>query len=106
HTPHGGPRVHLKTTAFLAAAVLAAALSTSAGPDAVLGQFEAHGDVGSPRFTGSAAYNAVSQEYTLTAAGANMWAARDEFHFAWKKMTGDFILQARVSCWGRASIRI
>jgi hypothetical protein len=29
-----------------------------------------------------------------------MWAPRDEFHFAWKKMTGDFILQARVELVG------
>src|SRR5258706_14532564 len=29
-----------------------------------------------------------------------MWAARDEFHMAWKKMTGDFILQARVELAG------
>jgi Tol biopolymer transport system component len=92
--------VHFKTTSFLAAAALAAALSTDAGPDTALGQFEAHADIGSPRLAGSAAYNAASQEYTLTAAGANMWAARDEFHFAWKKTTGDFILQARVELLG------
>jgi TolB protein len=47
-----------------------------------VGEFEGHGDVGSPRLAGSTAYNAVSQEYTLTAAGTNMWAARDEFQFA------------------------
>jgi len=93
--------VNFKTTGFLAAAALAAALSTDAGPETALGQFEGHADVGSPRLAGSAAYNAVSQEYTLTAAGANMWAARDEFHFAWKKMTGDFILQARVELLGK-----
>jgi len=93
--------VHFKTTAFLAAATFAAALPLAAGPDTTVGQFEGHGDIGSPRLAGSAAYNAVSQEYTLTAAGANMWAARDEFHFAWKKMTGDFILQARVELVGR-----
>jgi Tol biopolymer transport system component len=58
--------------------------------------FEAHGDIGSPKNTGSAAYNGVSQEYTLTASGENMWAARDEFRFAWKRMSGDFILRARV----------
>ena len=66
-----------------------------------LGRFEAHGDVGSPKIGGSAAYNPVSQEYTLTAAGANMWAQRDEFHFAWRKMKGDFILQARVELVGK-----
>ena len=66
-----------------------------------LGDFEAHGDVGAPKLTGTAAYNPVSQDYTLTAAGANMWAQRDEFHFAWKRVTGDFILQTRVELIGK-----
>ena len=57
-------------------------------------------DVGAPRIAGSTLYNAVSQEYTLSAGGVNMWATRDEFQFAWKRMTGDFILQARVEFLG------
>ena len=92
--------VHFKMTAFLALAIVAAALSAAAAADSPVGQFDGHGDIGSPRLSGSAAYNAVSQEYTLTSAGLNMWAARDEFHFAWKRMTGDFILQARVELLG------
>jgi TolB protein len=64
------------------------------------GEFESHGDIGAPKIAGSTSYNAVSQEYTLTAAGTNMWAKRDEFQFAWKRMKGDFILQARVELVG------
>ena len=30
-----------------------------------------------------------------------MWAQRDEFQFVWKRMTGDFILQARVELLGK-----
>lgn len=66
-----------------------------------LGQFDEHGDVGAPQIPGSAIYNAVSQEYALAAAGVNMWAQRDEFHFVWKRMKGDFILQARVELLGQ-----
>jgi TolB protein len=66
-----------------------------------LGQFDGSGDVGAPKIAGSATYNAVSQEYRLAAGGANMWGARDEFHFVWKRMTGDFILQARVEFVGK-----
>ena len=66
-----------------------------------LGQFEGHTGVGPPKIAGSATYNAVSQEYTLAAAGTNMWEARDEFHFVWKRMKGDFILQARVELLGQ-----
>ena len=68
---------------------------------AALGEFDGHGDIGSPKLPGAATYNAVSQEYTLSAAGLNMWAARDEFHFAWKQLKGDFILQARVEFVGK-----
>ena len=81
--------------------ILVAAASPALAQVARVGEFEGHGDVGSPRLAGSTAYNAVSQEYTLTAAGTNMWAARDEFQFAWKKMKGDFILQARVELVGK-----
>ena len=66
-----------------------------------LGDFEGHGDIGAPKIAGSAAYNPASQDYTLTAAGTNMWAQRDEFHFVWKRMTGDFILQTRVELIGK-----
>jgi len=66
-----------------------------------LGDFDRHGDVGAPKIAGAAAYNPVSQEYTITAAGTNMWAQRDEFHFVWKRLTGDFILQTRVQLIGK-----
>ena len=51
--------------------------SPNGGP---LGDFEAHGDVGSPRIAGNAAYNGATQLYTLNAGGVNIWAKRDEFH--------------------------
>jgi WD40 repeat protein len=66
-----------------------------------VGQFDGHGDVGMPRIRGSADYNGFSQEYSLAAGGVNVWGPRDEFHFSWKRMTGDFILQARVELLGR-----
>ena len=86
--------------AVLAIAVMAAGRAAS-GQGARLGAFDGHGDVGSPKIAGSATYNAVSQEYALAAGGVNMWARRDEFHFVWKSMTGDFILQARVELLGK-----
>ncbi len=83
-------------------AVLAWTGSGSAAPTAgPLGEFEAHGDVGAPKLQGAATYNAASQEYGMSAAGVNLWGPRDEFHFAWKKLTGDFILQARVEFLGQ-----
>jgi hypothetical protein len=66
-----------------------------------VGSFEGAGDVGSPKIAGSAAYNPISQEYALSAGGTNMWGQRDEFQFVSRKMTGDFILQARVAFAGK-----
>ncbi|MSU60856.1 MAG: biopolymer transporter TolR [Pedosphaera sp.] len=88
----------MKISTFLILASLTTGLTTLAASaqGASLGQFDDHGDIGSPKLTGSATYNAVSQEYSITAGGVNMWANRDEFHFLWKRMRGDFILQARV----------
>jgi TolB protein len=88
---------------ILAAATVAAALAPLAaqGPAPSIGLFEAHGDIGAPKIAGSASYNAVSQEYSLAAGGVNMWAQKDEFHFVWKRLTGDFILQARVELVGQ-----
>ena len=80
---------------------LAAASSSLVGQSGHLGQFDGHGDVGGPAITGSATYNAASQEYTVAAGGVNMWGTRDEFHFVWKRMTGDFILEARVQFLGK-----
>lgn len=77
-------------------ALLIAALALS-----VVGDFDTHGDVGSPKISGSAAYNPLSQEYALSAAGTNMWAARDEFQFVSRPLSGDFILQARVRFAGK-----
>lgn len=63
---------------------------------APVGEFENAADVGTPKIAGSVNYDAARQEYTFTAAGANMWATRDEFQFAWKKTNGDFIVRSRV----------
>src|SRR5213592_2080316 len=94
--------VDFRARAFFARSILPA-LGVLSVPllAAPLGQFEGHTDVGSPELAGSATYDAVSQEYSVTAAGFNMWANRDEFHFLWKRMKGDFILQARVEFIGK-----
>src|SRR5688500_9037877 len=72
--------------------------SPNGGP---LGDFEAHGDVGSPKIAGYATHNAASQAYTLSAGGVNIWAKRDEFQFAYRRMRGDFIVQAQVEFVGK-----
>src|SRR6186713_217587 len=74
--------------------------SPNGGP---LDDFEAHGDIGSPKIAGYATWNAASQVYTLSAGGVNIWAQRDEFHYAYRRMKGDFIVQAQVEFQGKGT---
>jgi len=62
-----------------------------------LGIFDHHEDVGNPSKSGSAFYDESTQTYYMTSAGKNMWEAEDQFHFAWKKIKGDFIVRATVN---------
>lgn len=82
--------------------VLAFAMSIhlSFGRAAELAPFEDHGDIGDVKRPGSAAFDAGRQEFTIAGAGANMWDVRDECHFVWKRMSGDFFIQAEVNLIG------
>lgn len=68
-----------------------------------LGIFEHHQDVGNPKLKGSATYDKENQTYTLTGAGVNMWNTIDQFHFAWKKIKGDFMVRATVQFVGKGT---
>ncbi len=85
------------TTRQIILTLMSGLLSLGIGPASAqqdpLGQFEGHADIGAPALAGSASYDVANQEYTLTAAGTNMWFGRDQFHFLWKRLKGDFILR-------------
>jgi len=76
-------------------------LAAGLGAQQAVGIFDAHGDVGSVRLQGSASYNSVLQQYAVAGSGKNMWDRRDDFHFVWKRMTGNFILSTRARFVGR-----
>jgi TolB protein len=81
------------------AAAPPAAAAGNAAPAKVgpaVGYFEATADIGAPAIAGSTAYDAAAQTYTMSAGGVNMWGARDEFQFAWRKMSGDFLIRTHV----------
>jgi TolB protein len=63
---------------------------------AAIGDFESHTDIGNPAKAGGADYDVARQEYRISGAGKNMWFSSDEFHFVWKQLEGDFILNARA----------
>jgi TolB protein len=62
-----------------------------------LGLFEGQSDVGSVTPAGTASFSPATGIYTLTAAGANTWYHVDNFHYLWKKASGDMALTAEVA---------
>jgi len=75
---------------YLFGAAAALALFVTGAIAAPVGEFTDHRDIGRPRHAGSASYDAATRTYRITGGGQNMWAARDDFHYAYKTMTGDF----------------
>ena len=64
---------------------------------APLGVFEGHGDVGTVLHAGSAKYDAAKGTYTVAGSGENMWFGADDFHFVWKKVSGDVAISADIT---------
>jgi Tol biopolymer transport system component len=81
---------------FSLLALCAAALCLHA-QNPKLGIFEAQSDVGSVMPAGKLAYDAAAAIYTIDSAGANLWVAEDDFHFVWKKISGDVTLTADIN---------
>ena len=63
--------------------------------------FENHSDVGSVHFPGTCEYDPDERVYTMTSAGANVWHDHDDFHFAWRRMSGNFIVTTRAEFVGK-----
>ncbi len=71
-------------------------IPTSAQTADGIGIFEGRSDIGEVVHPGVAHYDASTKTYTLTAAGENMWYAKDAFYFVWKKVSGDIELSADI----------
>jgi hypothetical protein len=61
-----------------------------------LGIFIGQSDIGAPLVPGSSTFDANTGRYTIVSAGYNIWYSRDEFRFAWKKLSGDVSLAANI----------
>ena len=70
---------------------------TGQNAPARIGTFEGHDDVGSVLRPGAAEYDGSARTYTVTGSGENMWAAKDAFHFVWKKVSGDVTISADIA---------
>jgi TolB protein len=76
-------------------ALLISPLALSA-PEKPLGAFDHRLDVGNPKLAGDTVYNPSDQTYTLSSPGPNADNALEQLPLAWRKIKGDFIVQATV----------
>ena len=73
------------------------AADTAGAATQQLGIFENHQDVGTVLHPGSAQFDAAKGTYTIAGSGENMWFGIDDFHYAWKKVSGDVALTADIA---------
>jgi hypothetical protein len=85
---------------FGAIVMITLAPGTQGAASQQLGIFENHQDVGTLLHPGSAEFDAAKGTYTIAGSGENMWFGIDDFHFAWKKVSGDVALTADIAFLG------
>jgi len=68
--------------------------SQALGAQSPVGVFATHTNVG--QASGSVSYDAQQQTYLVAGSGQNMWDSHDDFHFVWKRISGNFILSTRA----------
>lgn len=86
--------------AILSALVLLSSSATRARAQSPLGIFEDHQDVGKVLNPGSATFDSSTATYTVSGSGDNMWFGEDDFHFVWKKVSGDISLTSDIAFLG------
>lgn len=69
----------------------------------MVGVFENHTDIGPVMNKGNATYDNTSKVYTLMGSGENIWFKKDELHFVYKKMKGDFMLTTQPNLVGKGT---
>lgn len=81
--------------------MLSTLLGIASAQESQVGIFKSDADIGNPKLTGSAMYVQSGQSYTLTGGGYNIWFDRDEFHYLFNSIKGDFILTANFEFIGK-----
>jgi hypothetical protein len=90
----------MKTVALFVLISICLLCSSFKSQSAGLGIFTSQGDVGKVSKTAPAIVDDAGA-YVISGGGENMWFTNDAFHFVWKKVSGDFALQAAIE-WSRA----
>jgi regulation of enolase protein 1 (concanavalin A-like superfamily) len=56
-----------------------------------------HQDIGAVGVSGAAAFASTTNTFSIKGAGADIWGTADAFHYAYRPMTGDGVVVARVA---------
>ncbi len=70
--------------------------STPLPAGSVIGIFDNHTDIGSVLADGDAFYEEENGQYTVIGSGADVWDQSDGFHFLYKEVSDDFVLEAKI----------
>jgi TolB protein len=68
-----------------------------------VGNFQFSSDIGNPAKKGASVYDPSDQSYSIKGGGYNIWFERDEFHYLYNKIKGDFILTANFEFVGKGT---
>ena len=96
-------------SSFVLLLALAAAMPRGAAAQALPSGWASQ-DIGSPKVAGSATY--ASSKFTVAGAGTDIWYAADQFRFAYRQLSGDGVVVARVDSlqqahvWSKAGVMI
>jgi phosphatidylserine/phosphatidylglycerophosphate/cardiolipin synthase-like enzyme/regulation of enolase protein 1 (concanavalin A-like superfamily) len=74
-----------------------AAISGTPPPPPTLPSPWLHQDIGAVGAAGAASFNPQTNVFTVKGAGADIWGTADALHFAYKPLTGDGVIVARVA---------
>jgi len=83
--------------------MLSSILTIASAQNAPVGIFQGNSDIGSPKKAGSAVFNSADQSYNIRGGGYNIWFARDEFHYLYNSVKGDFIATANFEFVGKGT---
>ena len=68
-----------------------------------VGVFENEADIGQVLHSGKASYDKATRTYTISGSGENLWFKKDEMHYVWRKMVGDFIVTTQPTLVGKGT---
>jgi hypothetical protein len=77
--------------------------SFASAQNSSIGIFQYNADIGNPKKAGSAVYNPADQSYNIKGGGYNIWFERDELHYLYNKIKGDFIVTANFEFVGKGT---